>query len=73
MEESMKQKYKVVSGRQVLHPPYDSEHTPARQLEEFLNGESDQGWSYKATLSHATVDTGLSIDFVILEKDTESY
>ena len=69
----MKQKYKVVSGRQVLHPPYDIEHTPARQLEEFLNGESDQGWSYKATLSHATVDTGLSIDFVILEKDTASY
>ncbi len=69
----MKQKYKVVSGRQVLHPPYDTEHTPARQLEEFLNGESDQGWSYKATLSHATVDTGLSIDFVILEKDTASY
>ena len=66
-------RYKVVSQREVLKPPYDEENTPERQLEDFLNKQAEQGWYYKDMITSLTPDHGVSIDFVVLETERDSY
>jgi hypothetical protein len=66
-------KYKVVSQREVLRPPYDEENTPERQLEDFLNKQAEEGWYYRDMITSLTADHRLGIEFVVLESDRDSY
>lgn len=66
-------RYKVVSQTEILKPPYDGKNTPERQLEDFLNGQAEQGWRYRDMLTSLTSDHGLGIDFMILESDKDPY
>jgi len=66
-------RYKVVSQREVLKPPYDGENTPERQLEDFLNKQADEGWYYKDMITSLTSDHGPVIEFVVLESEKDSY
>ncbi len=66
-------RYKVVSQREVLKPPYDGENTPERQLEDFLNKQADEGWYYKDMITSLTSDHGPGIEFVVLESEKDSY
>jgi hypothetical protein len=66
-------RYKVVSQREVLKPPYDEENTPERQLEAFLNKEAEEGWYYKDMITSMTSDHRLGIEFVVLECEKDSY
>jgi hypothetical protein len=66
-------RYKVVSQREVLKPPYDEENTPERQLEAFLNKQADEGWYYKDMITSLTADHRLGIEFVVLETEKDSY
>lgn len=66
-------RYKVVSQREVLKPPYDEKNTPERQLEDFLNKQTEEGWYYKDMITSLTSDHRLGIDFVVLETERDSY
>ncbi|MBN2098382.1 MAG: hypothetical protein JW753_02170 [Dehalococcoidia bacterium] len=66
-------KYKVVSQREVLRPPYDEENMPERQLEDFLNKQAEEGWYYRDMITSLTADHRLGIEFVVLESDRDSY
>ena len=66
-------RYKVVSQREVLKPPYDEENTPERQLEDFLNKQAEEGWYYKDMITSMTSDHRLGIEFVVLECEKDSY
>jgi hypothetical protein len=66
-------KYKVVSQREVLRPPYDKENTPERQLEDFLNKQAEEGWVYKDLITSMTPDHRLAIEFVVLESELDQY
>jgi hypothetical protein len=66
-------KYKVVSQREVLRPPYDEENTPERQLEDFLNKQAEEGWYYRDMITSMTADHRLGIEFVVLEREGDEY
>jgi len=66
-------RYKVVSQREVLKPPYDEKNTPEQQLEDFLNKQAEEGWYYKDMITSLTSDHRLGIDFVVLETERDSY
>jgi|GEM_PF-6905964 hypothetical protein len=66
-------RYKVVSQREVLRPPYDENNTPERQLEDFLNKQAEEGWHYRDMITSVTSDHNLGIDFVVLESERDSY
>jgi hypothetical protein len=66
-------RYKVVSQREVLKPPYDEENTPERQLEDFLNKQAEEGWYYRDMITSTTSDYRLGIEFVVLESEKDSY
>jgi len=66
-------RYKVVSQREVLKPPYDAVNTPEQQLEDFLNKQAEEGWYYKDMITSLTADHRLGIEFVVLETDKDSY
>jgi len=66
-------KYKVVSQSVILKPPYDDKNTPERQLEDFLNGQVQDGWFYRDMRTSLTSDHRLGIDFVILESRKDPY
>ena len=66
-------RYKVVSQREVLRPPYDEENTPERQLEDFLNKQAEEGWYYRDMITSVTADHRLGIEFVVLESDGDEY
>jgi hypothetical protein len=66
-------RYKVVSQREVLRPPYDALNTPEQQLEDFLNKQAEEGWYYKDMITSMTSDHRLGIEFVVLECEKDSY
>lgn len=66
-------RYKVVSQREVLRPPYDEENTPERQLEDFLNKQAEEGWYYRDMITSMTADHRLGIEFVVLEREGDEY
>jgi hypothetical protein len=66
-------RYRVVSQREVLRPPYDERNTPERQLEDFLNKKAEEGWYYKDVITSLTSDRGLGTDFVVLESEADEY
>ena len=65
--------YKVVSQREVFIMPCDEKNTPERQLEDFLNKQAEGGWYYRDVITSLTSDRRLGIDFVVLERDSDSY
>ncbi len=66
-------RYKVVSQSGILKPPYDDKSTPERQLEDFLNGQAEEGWLYRDMKTSLTSDHRLGIDFMILESEKDPY
>jgi hypothetical protein len=66
-------RYKVVSQREVFSMPCDEKNTPERQLEDFLNKQAEGGWYYRDVITSLTSDRRLGIDFVVLERDSDSY
>jgi hypothetical protein len=66
-------RYKVVSQREILRPPYDEKNTPERQLEDFLNKQAEEGWHYRDMITSLTSDHSLGIDSVVLESERDSY
>jgi hypothetical protein len=66
-------RYRVVSQREVLRPPYDEVNTPERQLEDFLNKQAEEGWYYKEMITSTTADHRLGVDFVVLEREGDEY
>jgi hypothetical protein len=66
-------RYKVVSQREVLNIPCDEKNTPERQLEDFLNKQAEEGWYYRDVIISPASDRKLSIDLVVLERDSDSY
>lgn len=66
-------RYKVVSQREVLKPPYDEENTPERQLEDFLNKQAEEGWYYRDMITSMTSDHRTGIEFVVLESEADKY
>ena len=66
-------RYKVVSQREVLKPPYDEKNTPEGQLEAFLNKQAEEGWYYKDMITSLASDHRLDIEFVVLETEKDSY
>jgi hypothetical protein len=66
-------RYKVFSQREVLSIPCDEKNTPERQLEDFLNKQAEEGWYYRDVITSPTADHRLGIDFVVLEREKDSY